>query len=285
MVPLLLLLLTVLGTSAAPPVGIPVVRGVDQSPSVDPSQYGRCSHRIEPPAARATSHWCAFGRLGSWPEYPNGAARRSFKFGRLTTYTGPILRQRLACNVSGVGSGGACGPDLATSFARCSDAHATLAVSTKYLKPHQGGWAADAGACWKCACASLFGGDDAYNPGLRKSHVLAMRGLSFMARVGDRMGEGADESIDVLLDRPFAYAYQDSRGNPNAARVNALAGPRGFPLPSWADASAYPTDVGTWTALWQFVPCGGGGRADRVPHAGAGMDAGAAGALTITASG
>jgi hypothetical protein len=243
----LLFLLTAVaaGVVAKPdtaPIGIPVVRGVDQSPSVDPSQYGRCSHRIEPPAARATSHWCAFGRLGSWPEFPNAAARRSFKFGRLTTYTGPILRQRLACNVSGAGS----------------DAYATLAVSTKYLKPHQGGWAADAGACWKCACVSLFGGDDAYNRGLRRSRVLAMRGLSFMARVGDRMGEGADESIDVLLDRPFAYAYQDADGNPNAAKVNALPGPRGFPWPSSSDAAAYPTDVGTWTALWQFVPCGGG---------------------------
>ncbi len=225
-----------IANAAGGPAWPPRVPGVDQSPSSDTKEYGKCTQHVQR-ELRAGSHWCRFGRLGSWPELPNVAARKTMKFGRLTTFNGPILKQKLACNVSGIGS----------------NTHAAVAVSTRYLKTWQGGWAADKGACGKCMCITLFGGDDQYNKGLQRWVVKKHRGVTFAGRVADRMSEGADQSIDILLDRPFAYAPVVPV-NPNAAKVNALSGVRAFPARD-AASPEYPIAVGTWTALWQFVPC------------------------------
>lgn len=221
---------------APAPVPIPRVSGVDQTPAgTNATMYGRCTAAVER-FARDTSHWCKFNRMGSWPSLPDAATARAFKFGRLTVYNGPILKQRFACNVPGIGS----------------DTHATVALSTRYLKTWEGGWHPTApGACGRCVCVSLFGGDDQYNRGLQRWVVTKYKGLSFMGRVGDRMGEGADDSIDVLMDRPFSCAYNGTV-NPNAASVNARPGLRGFTR-MWG--AEHPVSVGTWTALWQFVPC------------------------------
>jgi hypothetical protein len=45
-----------------PKIAVPVVSGVDQSPS-NPADYGRCTGAIDPRIA-PTSNWCKFGRLG-----------------------------------------------------------------------------------------------------------------------------------------------------------------------------------------------------------------------------
>lgn len=221
-----------LGTHAAP-MSVPHVYGVDQSPT-RPQNYGKCTAAIERDQ-RESSHWCKFGRLGSWPEYPNAAAKNAFKFARQTTYSGPILSQRFACNV----------------LANGSDSHAMIAVSTKYLKSTQGGWVVDKGACGKCMCISILGGDSAYNKGLQHGPVLKRKGLSFMGRVADRCGENMDDGLDVLLDRPYAYAPL-VKNNPLAYKANRIAGVRAF---KELEGPYAPQSVGTWTALWQFVPC------------------------------
>jgi hypothetical protein len=227
-------LMTMMAGTVVPQSLPPRVSGMDQSPT-NVSNYGKCTIAVEK-FARDTSHWCKFNRLGSWPSFPNVQASRAFKFGRLTIYNGPIRKQKFACNVDGIGS----------------DRYATVALSTKYLKTWEGGWnATGPGACGRCVCVSLFGGDDLYNRGLQKWVVTKYRGFSFMGRVGDRMGEGSDESIDILLDRPFSYAYVGPE-NPNAGTVNRLTGLRGFTQLSGPEM---PVTVGTWTALWNFVPC------------------------------
>lgn len=219
-----------LTTTNAGPVAVPPrVSGVDQSPS-NPSEYGKCTPSVERNAI-ATSHWCKFGKLGSYPEFPNEPAKKAFKFGRSTSYVGSIYAQKFACNVDGVGS----------------NTHAAVAVSSKYLKSYQGGWTADKGACGKCMCISIFGGDDKYNKGLQKWIVDKYKGLSFMGKVSDRCYECTPDSIDILLDRPYSFAHVEPN-NPNAWKVNRLDGYRGF-------KTAEVFNVGTWTSLWQFVPC------------------------------
>lgn len=215
---------------------IPSVPGVDRSPSLDIGLDGRCTRAVEA-FAQTTSHWCKFNRTVSWPPFAaDDPARRVYKFGRLTVYNGPILAQKFACNVDGIGS----------------DRYATVALSTRYLKTWQGGWnPTSKGACGRCVCVTLYGGDVAYNRGLQRWVVAKYRGLSFMGKVGDRMGEGSDQSIDILLDRPFAYAWPGPE-NPNARRVNGLRGLRAFTRVSGPEA---PHSVGTWTALWNFAPC------------------------------
>jgi hypothetical protein len=79
-------------------------------------------------------------------------------------------------------------------------------------------------------------------------------------QVGDRCGECEDEHIDVLLDRPFAYAPyspDNAAENTNAKYANSLPGPRGFANPwSMRGGSTFsPEAVGTWVSDWQWVPC------------------------------
>ena len=232
---LLIVLFGATTTWAQPcPMAIPRVDGVDQSPTPR-SQWGKCTDAVEA-SARERSNWCSFGRLTPWPAPPSAAASESLKFGRQTVYRGSILKQKGACNVDLIGS----------------DTHATVAVSSKYLRSQDGGWAANKGACGQCMCVHVNGGDAAYNQWLFEDSVRAQKGLCFMARVGDRCGECPDDSIDVLQDRPYSYAPNDHGDNPNAPIVNRLKGPRGF-LQSSGRFS--PETTGTWTAEWQFVPC------------------------------
>jgi hypothetical protein len=178
--------------------------------------------------------------LGSYPEFPNEAATRALKFGRQTAYRGPIYGStpdhKGACNAVLVGS----------------NTHAGVAVSTKYLKTEQHGWVEDKGSCGKCMCVSIFGGDDKYNAGLKLSTVHKVKGMSFMARVIDRCGECADDSIDLLQDRPYAWAPYVPNDNPSAKKVNTITGYRIF---NGTRGVVTPEAVGTWTALWQWVPC------------------------------
>jgi hypothetical protein len=217
------------------PMNVPKVYGVDQSPTKS-NDYGKCTKEVEA-RIQHTSHWCKFGKLGSFPEYPNYAARKALKFGRQTVFRGPILKQKFACNVDGIGS----------------NTHATVAVSTKYINSRQGGWDKDKGACGKCLCIHVLGADNLYSPGVQKHVVLKYKGLSFMGKVGDRCAECATDSIDVLLDRPYAYSpTNDPTGNAKAGIVNRLNGTRAFTALKGAET---PESVGTWTAMWQFVPC------------------------------
>lgn len=225
---LISLLLLITPTLAAP-WKVPHVRGVDQSPTL-PKNYGVCTAAVE--SSQKSSNWCKFNKLGSYPAFPNAAARKSLKFGRQTQYIGSIFRQKFACNVLGQGS----------------NEFATVAVSTKYLKTWQGGWAKDKGACGKKVCIHVLGGDDLYNKGLQKHVVDKYRGLTFMGRVADRGAEMSDDAIDILQERPYTYAPNTKGDNPNAWRVNRLNGLRAFTNPRTAQS------VGVWTALWQFVP-------------------------------
>jgi hypothetical protein len=126
---------------------VPDVPGVDQSPS-DPADYGRCTDALDSHVASSGSNWCAFGAgrakaFGAWPAGPSPAAKRCLKFGRMTVYRGPLYgsepRHRGACNVDLVGS----------------NESAVVAVSTKYLKTEQHGWAEDKGSCGKCMCVHI----------------------------------------------------------------------------------------------------------------------------------
>jgi hypothetical protein len=114
---------------------VPYVKGVDQSPS-DPSMYGKCSGSLEG-FVKGMSHWCKFGDMGMWPSGPSDKAKKCMKFGRTTIYRGPIYGSspghKAACN----------------KFLHGDDKAAMVAVSTKYLKSWQGGWAGDKGACNK----------------------------------------------------------------------------------------------------------------------------------------
>jgi hypothetical protein len=57
---------------------------------------------------------------------------------------------------------GACAVDLAGS-----NETALVAVSTKYLKTAQHGWAEDKGVCGRCMCVHVRGVDNRYNPGVK----------------------------------------------------------------------------------------------------------------------
>jgi hypothetical protein len=151
---------------------IPTVGGVDQSNS-SPAEYGKCS-KIQKDFFG--SHWCKFGNLGTWPGPPTGKAQQCLKFGRASIYRGPIYgssnAHKAACNKVLMGD----------------DKYAMVAVSTKYLKTFQGGWTSDTGACNKCMCVRMHGGDDAFNKGLQKELAQPRIGLTFMAKVGTIWG-------------------------------------------------------------------------------------------------
>ncbi|KAI8462327.1 MAG: hypothetical protein J3K34DRAFT_194117 [Monoraphidium minutum] len=226
---------------------LPFVSGVDQSPS-DPNNYGKCTGALEKHIDNNFSHWCRFGQLGMWPDGPSAPAKKCLKFGRTTIYRGPIYgsssQHKAACNKWLAG-----------------DDHAALvAVSTKYLKTYQGGWAADKGACDKCMCVRLHGGDDKFNGGLQKETLSKHIGLTFLAKVGDRCAECEDDHIDLLQDRPLTFApFNPAReaDNYNAPYANAKSGLRGFADPQYMRGSQYSLEnAGAWTADWQFVPCG-----------------------------
>lgn len=225
------------GASLAAPIPVPRVSGVDQSPTL-PANWGRCTTAVEA-SARQTSQWCKFDRLRAWPSGPSPAAIQALKFGRHTIYRGPVW----AASMKYPSQKSACNTNLAGS-----DGHANVAVSTKYLKTYDGGWAPEKGACGKCVCIRVHGGDIGYNVGLQTPSVSPHIGLSFMGRVADRCGECPDDSLDILQDRPYSYA-PDNGDNRNAAEVNKIPGPRGFTKPG------APESVGTWVADWQFVPC------------------------------
>ena len=146
-------------------------QGVDQSPT-DPSLYGKCTSAIEPGFMQ--SHWCKVGAIGKWPAEPTDKAKKCLKYGRATIYRGPIYgsspNHLAACNQRLYGS----------------DDAALVAVSTKYLKTFQGGWAPDKGACGQCMCVRMHGADEAFNTGLQKPMVKKHLGLTFAARVRAR---------------------------------------------------------------------------------------------------
>lgn len=224
---------------------VPYVKYVDQSPS-DPNMYGKCSGALEG-FVQGGSNWCRFGDLGSWPTKPNDKAKKCLKFGRTTIYRGPIYGSssghKAACN----------------KWLHGEDGYAMVAVSTKYLKTYQGGWAGDKGACDKCMCIRLHGGDDKYNQGLQKDALSKHIGLTFMGKVGDRCSECEDDHIDLLQDRPLTFAPFDPRSegnNYNAPYVNAKDGLRGFRDPQYMRGSPRSLEnAGAWTSDWQWVPC------------------------------
>ena len=76
------------------------------------------------------------------------------------------------------------------------DKAALVAVSTKYLKTYQGGWAADKGACGKCICVRLHGGDDKFNSGINKNAAQKHIGLTFLGKV--RIGAGWGVTAPLL---------------------------------------------------------------------------------------
>ncbi|KAI8469932.1 MAG: hypothetical protein J3K34DRAFT_521733 [Monoraphidium minutum] len=239
--------------SAAPgacTVPVPAVAGVDQSPT-NPAEYGACTDAVEE-KFHTTSNWCLAPGFNSWPSGPAPMAQACAKFGRVTVYRGPVLGKEPAHK-------GACDVPL-----EGSDTHALVAVSTKYIKSRQGGWHDDPGACGMCMCVRLQGCDDVYNPHPNRDNVLRNQGLAFAARVGDRCGECEDDHVDVLLDRPFAYApydaarleYDGTISNRHAPLVNRLMGLRGFSDPQALRGGPSSTEsVGVYTGDWQWAPC------------------------------
>jgi hypothetical protein len=135
---------------------------------------------------------------------------------------------------------------------------ALVAVSTKYLKTYQGGWAPNKGACGMCMCIRMHGGDAGSNPGLQKDAVNPRIGMSFMGQVGDRCAECEDDHIDILQDRPFAWApYRPGNTDERwAPWANSKEGYRAFDNPQFIrGAKGSPESVGIWTADWQWAPC------------------------------
>ncbi|KAI8464817.1 MAG: hypothetical protein J3K34DRAFT_439029 [Monoraphidium minutum] len=225
---------------------VPNVGGLDQSPT-SPSNWGKCTSALESFVAPG-SHWCKFGELGTWPAPPTDKAKKCLKFGRSTIYRGPIYGSssghKAACN----------------KWLQGDDNYAMVAVSTKYLKTYEGGWAASKGACDKCMCIRMHGGDDKFNTGLQKEHAQKSIGLTFMGKVGDRCSECEDDHIDLLQDRPLSFAPFDPKvenNNYNAPYVNAKDGLRGLNNPQNMRGGAEALEnAGAWTVDWQWVPCG-----------------------------
>jgi hypothetical protein len=229
--------------------GIPAVPGTSQD-ATKPGDWGRCTGALDPVANAPNGHWCKFGKMGAWPDGPSQKAQTCLKFGRMSIFRGPMYGShdgaRTACNNPHSGSTN----------------HATIAVSTKYLKTQQGGWSQDTGHCGKCMCVHIHGADEAYNPGLQRDNARAHMHYAFMGKVRDRCAECPDDHIDVLMDRPFSYAPFDPN-NPASVReqrfapyANAKEGARVFANPGEMRGTQFsPENVGTWTADWQFVPC------------------------------
>ena len=208
--------------------------GLDQSPT-SLEDYGRCTN-IVPPAIRETSHWCKLNKLSFFPEAPNAITQRLMKAGRQTVYTGPI-GHKLACNVDAHGS----------------DAKAIVALSTKYFPFEKSAWNPNnyPEYCGKCVCVHVLGSDKAYNPNVKLSTINRFRNFTFMGKVGDRCGECADDSIDILMDRPYSYNPVSNAGEADQGHAaNAIAGLRGF-----SGRPDEPFDVGTFASVWNFVPC------------------------------
>jgi len=230
--------------------GIPAVPGAEQS-ATRAQDLGKCTAALDPAGGAEGKHWCKFGRIGAWPDGPSQKAQTCLKFGRMSIFRGPMYGShqgaRTACDNPHSGSSN----------------HATIAVSTKYLRTQQGGWATDKGHCGQCMCVHIHGADEAYNPGLQRDNARAHMSYAFMGKVRDRCSECPDDHIDVLMDRPFSYAPFDP-ANPASVREqrfapygNAREGQRVFGDPADMRNSQFsPENVGTWTADWQFVPCG-----------------------------
>ena len=149
---------------------VPEVPGVNQDPS-DPSQYGKCTSALDDHVASSGSNWCKFNELGYWPAGPSRLAKKCMKFGRMTVYRGPVYGSEPTHK-------GACNVDLAGS-----NETAVVAVSTKYLKTAQHGWAEDKGSCGQCMCVHIRGADDKYNPGVDYYQAKNYLGLTFLAKV------------------------------------------------------------------------------------------------------
>jgi hypothetical protein len=149
---------------------IPETPIVDQSPS-NPSEYGKCTSALDDHVADSGSNWCKFNDLGYWPAGPSRLAKKCMKFGRMTVYRGPVYGSQPTHK-------GACNVDLAGS-----NDTAVVAVSTKYLKTAQHGWAEDKGSCGQCMCVHIRGVDDKYNPGVDFYEAKKYFGLTFLAKV------------------------------------------------------------------------------------------------------
>eukprot|EP00878_Enallax_costatus_P034058 GHUV01037667.1.p1 GENE.GHUV01037667.1~~GHUV01037667.1.p1 ORF type:complete len:197 (-),score=33.99 GHUV01037667.1:117-707(-) len=166
-----------IASAGSPCKEVPTVSDVDQSPT-DPKMYGKCSSALEQFLV-PSSHWCKFGDMGLWPNGPSNRAKQCMKFGRATNYRGPIYgsspQHKAACN----------------RVLRGDDNAAMVAVSTKYLKTYQGGWASDTGACWKCMCVRLHGADNKFNSGLQTDHAQKQLGLTFLAKVSSSTAAAA----------------------------------------------------------------------------------------------
>jgi hypothetical protein len=152
---------------------VPHVPGIDQSPT-NAGQWGLCTGALE--GVASGSHWCKAGQMGLWPAPPTAQAQKCLKYGRTTIYRGPIYG-------SSYGHKAACNLRL-----KGEDEAAMVAVSTKYLKTYQGGWAGDKGSCGKCMCIRLHGGDDKFNTGLQKEAASKHIGLTFLGKVRGTTG-------------------------------------------------------------------------------------------------
>jgi hypothetical protein len=226
-----------IGTGNAPE-GIPKLPNIDQDPT-DPNTYGKCM-AVSEDAKKIKGSWCELNTMK--PNFEiKPEVNKYFKVGRQTIYSGPILAQKFACNVDGIGS----------------DDFATVAVSSKYLPNTANAWnGMKPQYCGQCMCISVQGGDSAksekHNPNakLNEEVINKHKGLSLMGKVGDRCGECNDDSIDILLDRPYSYnKIGEAEAHGKGFEVNAKSGLRGF------DDGSTPYAVGTWVAFWNFVPC------------------------------
>jgi hypothetical protein len=203
-----LLALLALAASAAaqsPCAEVPTLSGVDQS-ATPPSEYGKCTSKTQT-TYTSKSHWCAFNKMGSWPAAPSGKARQCLKFGRSTIYRGPIYgsssAHKAACN----------------RVLRGNDNFAMVAVSTKYLKTFQGGWTKDQGACHKCMCIRMHGGDDLFNKGLQKERVQQRMGLTMLGKV---RGAGAWR-VPRRVARGCAGVRWSAQGRAQAGAIRPAA--------------------------------------------------------------
>jgi hypothetical protein len=192
----------------------------DTRPSAEP--YGSCDavdRRVQ-----ETGHWCKKPPFKESPLHD----RKRFKYGRQTTFTGPLGIHKGWCQEPLKGS----------------EHFAAVAISTKYIpmrteSPHSP-------YCGACVCVQVVGTDETTNPypPANASHYF---GTIIKGKVIDLCPECGDDQIDILADRPYTYA-PTTPDNPKASAFNSVKGRR-----------AIPTDtvfgVGIWKVQWNFVGC------------------------------
>ena len=209
---ILFLTLTYLTSVSAAPI-------INKEGSTSP--YGLCK-QIDQQMMKE-SHWCRYGPINIRP------AHKDLKIGRQTVYSGPLFVHK-----------GWCGKMLTGS-----NASAGVAISTKYIHRFKH-ISPNSQYCGQCMCIRVRAPDTTKNPYPPRDGMKYINTI-IKAQVQDQCPECEDDHIDILADRPYTFAPEDSN-NPKARQANSHPGPRAIPR-------GIVYGVGVWTSEWNFVDC------------------------------